>query len=158
MSFETEEPHDYVDDCDCRRCAIITRDHYKQAWQTAEMQVVACGVAVHHSDPMLTTTGAYATKWNSQQLEEVRALRIERDQLKSCEVHAKRYRWMRDQSNREKAAHCLTKKMDCDGAIDAAMNAQPFAGCMHGFTEWPKPCPQCDAESAVQTGGSHSEG
>ncbi len=46
-------------------------------------QVICCGVAASHPDPHLTTTGAYATKWNSAQAEQVRELRRDRDSLRA---------------------------------------------------------------------------
>lgn len=46
-------------------------------------KVICCGVAAWHPDPLLTTTGAYAGKWNSQQADCVRKLRAERDQLRA---------------------------------------------------------------------------
>lgn len=46
-------------------------------------KVICCGVAAWHSDPLLTTTGAYAGKWNSPQADCVRKLRAERDQLRA---------------------------------------------------------------------------
>jgi hypothetical protein len=56
------------------------------AWQkhcdTLLHQVLCCGVAASHPDATLTTRGAYAGKWNSAQAEEVRKLRIDRDQTR----------------------------------------------------------------------------
>lgn len=49
-------------------------------------QVICCGVAASHPDAALTTRGAYATKWNSAQAEEVRKLRRDRDSLKATYV------------------------------------------------------------------------
>lgn len=46
-------------------------------------QVLCCGVAASHTDATLTTRGAYASKWNSKQAEAVRALRADRDSLRS---------------------------------------------------------------------------
>ena len=56
--------------------------------------------------------GLVASK--SEQREEARLTALERD--------AARYRWMRDQSNREKAADLALHRMNLDAAIDAAMN------------------------------------
>jgi hypothetical protein len=45
--------------------------------------VLTCGVAATHPDPNLTRTGAYAAKWNSQQANEVRALRDKYETLRA---------------------------------------------------------------------------
>jgi len=47
-------------------------------------QVITCGVAARHPDADLTRTGSYAGKWNSQQAEDVRALRADRDRLRAA--------------------------------------------------------------------------
>ena len=59
------------------------RDEARANAGLMEMKLVACGVAAHHSDPNLTRTGVYAGKWDSQQAEDVRRLRAERDRLKA---------------------------------------------------------------------------
>ena len=46
-------------------------------------KVICCGVAASHPNAALTTTGAYADKWDSPQAESVRKLRAERDQLRA---------------------------------------------------------------------------
>ena len=63
-------------------------------------KVICCGVAASHPDPLLTTHGVYANEWNSQQAEEVRALRRDRDALRASaekdRADAERYRIWRD--------------------------------------------------------------
>lgn len=44
-------------------------------------KVITCGVAADHPDKNLTRTGAYASDWNSQQAERVRALRARAERL-----------------------------------------------------------------------------
>ena len=48
-------------------------------------KIICCGVAASHPDVALTTHGAYAGPWNSQQAEEVRKLRAERDALRALQ-------------------------------------------------------------------------
>lgn len=45
-------------------------------------KIICCGVAATHSDPELTTTGAYAKKWDSQQSAAILKVRLERDKLR----------------------------------------------------------------------------
>ena len=56
----------------------------RKALNLATHKCITCGVAASHPDPKLTTTGAYATKWDSQQAQQVRALREERDRLRAA--------------------------------------------------------------------------
>jgi len=58
------------------------RDALKKESDLRQHMVITCGVAARHPDPALTRTGAYAAEWNSQQAEDVRALRSDRDRLR----------------------------------------------------------------------------
>lgn len=49
--------------------------HLKEQRTLMEHKVIACGVAATHPDAQLAASGVYKTEWNSQQLEEVIALR-----------------------------------------------------------------------------------
>lgn len=49
--------------------------HLKKQRTLMEHKVIACGVAATHPNAKLAASGVYKTKWNSQQLEEVIALR-----------------------------------------------------------------------------------
>ena len=59
------------------------RDVLLKEKHTLTHQVICCGVAATHPDPLLTTRGAYAGRWNSNQAESVRQLRAERDALRA---------------------------------------------------------------------------
>lgn len=52
-------------------------------------KVITCGVAARHPDPNLSRTGAYAGEWNSQQAEDVRALRDRAEQAEAQLAEAK---------------------------------------------------------------------
>jgi hypothetical protein len=58
-------------------------EEWRKQCDTLTHQVICCGVAARHPDATLTTRGAYAGKWNSQQAEEVRKLRADRDRLRA---------------------------------------------------------------------------
>jgi hypothetical protein len=58
-------------------------DSWREHCDTLTHQVICCGVAASHPDATLTTRGAYAGKWNSEQAEEVRQLRIDRDKARA---------------------------------------------------------------------------
>lgn len=60
--------------------AEADKNPWRVECELREHQLLTCGVAATHPDPNLTRTGAYATKWDSQQAEEVRQLRAERDE------------------------------------------------------------------------------
>lgn len=44
-------------------------------------------------------------------------------EIAALQVDAERYRWIRDQNNREEGARLLTNKMNADAAIDTARGA-----------------------------------
>ncbi len=46
-------------------------------------KVITCGVAARHPDANLSRTGAYAKEWNSQQADDVRALRDSKERAES---------------------------------------------------------------------------
>jgi hypothetical protein len=54
----------------------------KSEVQLLTHKILCCGVAATHPDSTLTTRGAYAEEWASQQADEVRALRADRDALR----------------------------------------------------------------------------
>lgn len=58
------------------------RDAYAKHAKLVEHKVITCGVAARHPDANLSRTGAYASKWDSPQAQDVRALRDERDALR----------------------------------------------------------------------------
>lgn len=60
------------------------RNAYKAQANLFKHMVITCGVAATHSDANLTRTGSYAERWNSQQAEQVRALRADRDALRKA--------------------------------------------------------------------------
>lgn len=61
--------------------AIHQRDAALRECKLLTHMVITCGIAASHPDANLTRTGVYADEWNSQQAEEVRALRADRDEL-----------------------------------------------------------------------------
>lgn len=68
--------------------AEADKNPWRVECELREHQLLTCGVAATHPDPNLTRTGAYATKWDSQQAEEVRQLRAERDEaLRAAALH-----------------------------------------------------------------------
>jgi hypothetical protein len=56
---------------------------YKSELDLRTHQILTCGVAARHPDANLSRTGVYASKWNTQQAEDVRALRDDRDRLQA---------------------------------------------------------------------------
>lgn len=60
------------------------RDAYAKHAKLVEHKVITCGVAARHPDANLSRTGSYAGKWDSPQAQDVRALRADRDRLKSA--------------------------------------------------------------------------
>lgn len=61
--------------------AIHQRDAARRECKLLTHMVITCGIAASHPDANLTRTGVYAGEWDSQQAEEVRALRADRDEL-----------------------------------------------------------------------------
>ena len=59
------------------------RDAFRTQATLNQHMVITCGVAASHPDPNLSRTGAYASAWNSEQANKVRALRDERDCLRA---------------------------------------------------------------------------
>lgn len=55
---------------------------YRDELELTVAKIVAIGVIAHNPDPNLHRTGKYIKEWNSQQAEDVRKLRDERDSLK----------------------------------------------------------------------------
>ena len=97
------------------------RDVLLKEKHTLTHQVICCGVAATHPDPLLTTRGAYAGRWNSNQAESVRHLRAERDALRA---DAERYRWLRNNPQWLGWEHDFRPDevdREIDAAIDAAM-------------------------------------
>ena len=97
------------------------RDVLLKEKHTLTHQVICCGVAATHPDPLLTTRGAYAGRWNSNQAESVRQLRAERDALRA---DAERYRWLRNNPQWLGWEHDFRPDevdREIDAAIDAAM-------------------------------------
>jgi len=85
----------------CAECDLLTH------------KVICCGVAAWHSDPLLTTTGAYAGKWNSPQADCVRKLRAERDQLRADLAAAVADRDRMAKHIKELDAECSVIAKDC---------------------------------------------
>jgi hypothetical protein len=52
-------------------------------------KVITCGVAASHSDAGLSTRGEYGTTWNSQQAQEVRALRAKYEAAEAALAEAR---------------------------------------------------------------------
>jgi hypothetical protein len=59
------------------------RDAFRKQATLNQHMVITCGVAASHPDPNLSRTGAYASAWNSEQANKVRALRDDRDRLRA---------------------------------------------------------------------------
>ena len=83
------------------------RDVLLKEKHTLTHQVICCGVAATHPDPLLTTRGAYAGRWNSNQAESVRQLRAERDALRAALADAAQ--------SLETIAKNAGKKLDSEG-------------------------------------------
>jgi len=64
--------------------AEMEKNPWRAECKLREHQLITCGVAATHPDPNLTRTGAYAAKWDSQQAQEVRQLRQERDETRAA--------------------------------------------------------------------------
>lgn len=64
--------------------AEMEKNPWRAECKLREHQLITCGVAATHPDPNLTRTGAYAAKWDSQQAQEVRQLRQERDEVRAA--------------------------------------------------------------------------
>lgn len=60
------------------------RDEWRASHKLLEHKIITCGVAASHPDASLSHRGAYAEKWDSQQAQEVRKLRAERDRYKAA--------------------------------------------------------------------------
>lgn len=56
-------------------------EQWQKEYDLMKHRVITCGVAATHPDPNLTRTGAYASKWDSLQAEQVRALRQRNEAL-----------------------------------------------------------------------------
>lgn len=67
-------------------------------------KIITCGVAASHPDASLSHRGAYAEKWDSQQAQEVRALRKQRDELRDELTAATAERSVVDGANGSRAA------------------------------------------------------
>jgi multidrug efflux pump subunit AcrA (membrane-fusion protein) len=77
------EAADALEAANARIAALeVERDGFRKQADLYQHMVITCGVAARHSDANLSKTGAYAGKWNSQQANEVRALRDDRDALR----------------------------------------------------------------------------
>jgi len=63
--------------------AVAERDSFRSECALLTHKVICCGVAATHSDAGLSSTGAYASIWNSAQAESVRKLRAECDTLRA---------------------------------------------------------------------------
>ena len=59
--------------------AEAERDAFRKELLLMEHKVITCGVAASHPDKLLTTHGAYKTKWDSTQAQSVRELRDAKD-------------------------------------------------------------------------------
>jgi len=59
--------------------AEAERDAFRKELLLMEHKVITCGVAASHPDKLLTTHGAYKTKWDSPQAQSVRELRDAKD-------------------------------------------------------------------------------
>lgn len=84
-------------------------------------KLITCGVAASHPDAALSTRGAYAGKWDSQQAQEVRKLRAQCDALRR---NSERYIWLRDNHEINPKAGTICYEVcgrHWDAAIDAAM-------------------------------------
>lgn len=78
---EYEDDHALAETGLTPRELLAERDAFRAESELRQHQVITCGVAATHPDPTLTLSGAYAGKWNTQQADQVRSLRAERDEL-----------------------------------------------------------------------------
>lgn len=71
----------YADHCVAE--IMVEYDAFKKEYDLLAHKLICCHVAADHPDPMLSRTGVYIEKWDSQSAEAVRKLRDERDTLQA---------------------------------------------------------------------------
>lgn len=69
----------FTDNQSALHAAEAERDAFRKELLLMEHKVITCGVAASHPDKLLTTHGAYKTKWDSPQAQSVRELRDAKD-------------------------------------------------------------------------------
>jgi hypothetical protein len=80
----TDEAASALETANSRLAELETeRDAFRTQATLNQHMVITCGVAASHPDPNLSRTGAYASAWNSEQANKVRALRDDRDRLRA---------------------------------------------------------------------------
>lgn len=67
----------------CVAEVMVEFDAFKKEHKLLGHKLICCHVAANHPDPMLSRTGVYIEKWDSQSAEAVRKVRDERDALKA---------------------------------------------------------------------------
>lgn len=103
---------------------ISDHDALKKDHKLLGHKLVCCHVAANHPDPMLSKTGAYIEKWDSQSAEAVRALRDERDALQAELAALKAERDQLSKACDQRAAH----EYKLMGEVAALKAAQEWRG------------------------------
>lgn len=106
--------------------AELTADHdaLKKDHKLLGHKLVCCHVAAKHPDPMLSRTGAYIEKWDSQSAEAARELRDERDALQAELAALKAERDQLSKACDQRAAH----EYKLMGEVAALKAAQEWRG------------------------------